>query len=322
MGGKDANPALSRASRDGSTSSSFHAASRSSAAAPFYRQFLPAQLSNISANDSIPSLDELSALAKHLGRIKTESAARLSRLEGRSADPLRPIFFSAPSDLFSPPGLPPAPLNLYSDSPRQTAPNSSFSSISKQQKSRERSLNAASPAPSGSNSALNGSVNPKIKIKRERDNDSAPASSSALYSDARSPQKLGSAGGKANPRSKAARGHSFDVGGDDESIASTDPEWDLDEDSMPSSQVGRMQSKRSANVRMPMLIRTMMNLAPSLKLVHCLAHQVARQEQHRRPSMLVHSQQEAQQEQQQQRLPEDPKWARHPWALQRPRSHQ
>lgn len=245
MGGKDTNPALSRGSREVSNTSSFHTSSRSSNGAPFYRQFLPTQLSNISAHDSIPSLDELSALAKHLGRIKTESAARLSRLESRSSDPLRPIFFSAPNDLFSPPGLSSASLNLYSDSPRQTPPTPS-----KHQKTRERSF--ASPAPSGSSSNLNGSstggAHNKVKVKRERDNDSAPAGSSALYADTRSPQKLPGAGGKANPRSKPARGHSLDLGGDDDSIASTDPEWDLDEDSMP-SRPGRTYAKNKKRKR-------------------------------------------------------------------------
>ncbi|SPO24489.1 uncharacterized protein UTRI_03758 [Ustilago trichophora] len=255
MGGKDSNPALSRASRDTSTSSSFHSASRTSSSAPFYRQFLPTQLSNISPNDPIPSLDELSALAKHLGRIKTESAARLSRLESRSVDQLRPIFFSAPNDTFSPPGLSSASPNLYSDSPRQTPPNLSSSSLSKHHKARERSF--ASPAPFASSSNLNGSSSGvatgslasknKVKVKRERDNDSAPASSS-LYSEVRSPDKLGGAGGKANPRGKLGRGHSLDIGGDDESIASTDPEWDLEEDSMP-NRPGRTYAKNKKRKR-------------------------------------------------------------------------
>ncbi|SNX87318.1 uncharacterized protein MEPE_06028 [Melanopsichium pennsylvanicum] len=247
MGGKDSSPALSRASRDAVTSS--FPASRITGNTPFYRQFLPAQLSNISANDPIPTLDELSALAKHLGRIKTESAARLSRLESRPSDPFRPLFFSAPNDLFSPPGLPSAALSLYSDSTRQTPPiSSSSSSLVKHHKSRERSF--ASPAPSASASAPNGSSTVgagalsdknKVKIKRERDNDTASASSS-LYSDARSPNKLGGAAGKANPRSKVARGHSLDIGGDDESIASTDPDWGLDEDSI-TSRPGRTYAK-------------------------------------------------------------------------------
>ncbi|TKY85451.1 hypothetical protein EX895_005613 [Sporisorium graminicola] len=259
MGGKDSSTALSRASRDAGTSSNFSSASRTGANAPFYRRFLPAQLSNISPNDSIPSLDELSALAKHLGRIKAESAARLSRLESRPSDPTRPLFFSAPNDLFSPPGL--AGLSnsaqsLYSDPARQTTPaTSSSGSFSKTQKARERSF--ASPAPSSSASNVNGSTSAtstgalasknKVKIKRERDNDSAPASSSALYSDSKSPSKLGGAGGKANPRSKAARAHSLDLGGDDESIASTDPEWDLDED-MP-SRPGRTYGKNKKRKR-------------------------------------------------------------------------
>lgn len=84
MGGKDSSTALSRASRDAGTSSNFSSASRTGANAPFYRRFLPAQLSNISPNDSIPSLDELSALAKHLGRIKAESAALLFALPSGS----------------------------------------------------------------------------------------------------------------------------------------------------------------------------------------------------------------------------------------------
>ncbi|CDW99395.1 hypothetical protein [Sporisorium scitamineum] len=259
MGGKDSNTALSRASRDAGGASGFPSASRTGANAPFYRQFLPAQLSNISPNDSIPTLDELSALAKHLGRIKAESAARLLRLESRSADPTRPLFFSAPNDLFSPPGLASlsnAAQSLYSDSARQTTPsNSSSTSFSKTQKARVRSF--ASPAPSGLASNLNGSASAgaasalasknKVKIKRERDNDSVPASASALYSDSRSLNKLGVAGGKANPRSKAARAHSLDVGGDDESIASTDPEWDLDED-MP-SRPGRTYAKNKKRKR-------------------------------------------------------------------------
>ncbi|SJX63196.1 uncharacterized protein SRS1_14020 [Sporisorium reilianum f. sp. reilianum] len=259
MGGKDSSTTLSRASRDaGASSNSMPSASRTSANAPFYRQFLPAQLSNISPNDSIPSLDELSALAKHLGRIKAESVARLSRLESRSSDPTRPLFFSAPNDLFSPPGLASlanAAQSLYSDSARQTTPSTSSASFSKNQKARERSF--ASPAPSTSASNVNGSAGAvaagalasknKIKIKRERDNDSASASSSALYSDSRSPNKLGAASGKANPRSKAARAHSLDVGGDDESIASTDPEWDLDED-MP-SRPGRTYAKNKKRKR-------------------------------------------------------------------------
>ncbi|EST05249.1 Histone acetyltransferases subunit 3 [Kalmanozyma brasiliensis GHG001] len=253
MGGKDSSTALSRANRDAGTSSSssIQAASRTGSNAPFYRQFLPAQLSNISPNEPIPSLDELSALAKHLSRIKAESAARLSRLESRSADPVKPIFFSAPNDLFSPPGLAglaSAAQSLYSDSARKSTPSAS-SSASKNTKTRERSL--ASPAPSASGSNLNGTAaagaTNKIKIKRERDNDSAPASS-FLYSEARSPHKLGGAAGKANPRSKAARGHSLDVGGDDESVASTDPEWDLDEDSMP-SRPGRTYAKNKKRKR-------------------------------------------------------------------------
>ncbi|GAC97546.1 transcriptional regulator Ngg1 [Pseudozyma hubeiensis SY62] len=250
---------MSRASRDaaaaaGGASSPFGSASasRASTSAPFYRQFLPAQLSNISPNDSIPSLDELSALAKHLGRIKTESAARLSRLDSRSSDPTRPIFYSAPNDLFSPPGLSSlstAALNLHSDSARQSTPSTSSS---KNPKTRERSF--ASPAPSSSTSNLNGSAagalasKNKVKVKRERDNDSAPASSSALYSGSHSPNKLAGAAGKANPRSKAARAHSFDVGADDESIASTDPEWDFDEDSMP-SRPGRTYAKNKKRKR-------------------------------------------------------------------------
>ncbi|KAJ1018335.1 hypothetical protein NDA18_006490 [Ustilago nuda] len=257
MGGKDANPALSRASRDANASAGTLSASRFSSNAPFYRQFLPAQLSNISPNDSIPSLDELSALAKHLSRIKTESAARLSRLESRSSDPMRPIFFSAPNDLFSPPGLSNNSLNLYSDSSRQTPRGTPASApTSKDQNVRERSF--ASPAPSSSASNLNGTSSGgaggavasknKVKIKRERDNDSAPASSSALYSDAKSPHKLGGAGGKANPRSKAVRGQSLDIGADDESVASTDPEWDLDEDSMP-SRPGRTYAKNKKRKR-------------------------------------------------------------------------
>lgn len=241
MGGKDPNPALSRAAREASTASSSQAASRTGSNTPYYRQFLPSQLSNIGQNDPIPTLDELQALAKHLNRIKTESAARLSRLESRSSDPLRPIFFSAAHDLLSPPGLHNS-LNLYSDSSRPT-PSTSSTSASKHQKGRERSF--ASPAPSSSTSGLNGN---KLKIKRERDNDSAPASSSALYSDAKSPHKLGGAAGKANARSKAARGHSLDIGGDDESIASTDPEWDLDEDSVP-SRPGRTYAKNKKRRR-------------------------------------------------------------------------
>ncbi|KAJ1026859.1 hypothetical protein NDA16_002155 [Ustilago loliicola] len=196
-------------------------------------------------------------MAKHLSRIKTESAARLSRLESRSSDPLRPIFFSAPNDLFSLPGLSSASLNLYSDSSRQTPRGTPASGpTSKNQKVRERSF--ASPAPSTSGSNLNGTSSGsaggavasknKVKIKRERDNDSAPASSSALYSDAKSPHKPGGAGGKVNPRSKAARGHSLDIGADDESIASTDPEWDLDEDSMP-SRPGRTYAKNKKRKR-------------------------------------------------------------------------
>lgn len=256
MGGKDFNTALSRASRDASSSSNYTPTSRTGSNAPFYRQFLPAQLSNISPNDSIPSLDELSALAKHLSRIKTESAARLSRLEARSTDPNRPIFFSAPNDLFSPPGLSglsSAALNLYSDSTRQTTPSASSS---KNPKARERSF--ASPAPSLFSSNLNSSAigsaasalasKNKAKIKRERDNDSTPIISSALYSDSRPPIKLAGAGNKANPRSKAAQANSRDVAGDDESIASTDPEWDLDEDSMP-SRPGRTYLKNKKRKR-------------------------------------------------------------------------
>ncbi len=122
MGGKDANTGLSRsASRDVGASAGIHSSARSSTGNPFYRQFLPSLLSNISPNDAIPSLDELSALAKHLERIKAESSARLARLETRSSDPFKPIFFSAPNDLFSPPGLPSGPANLYSDSSRQAS---------------------------------------------------------------------------------------------------------------------------------------------------------------------------------------------------------
>ncbi len=253
MGGKDANTGLSRsASRDVGASAGLHSSARSSTSNPFYRQFLPSQLSNISPNDAIPSLDELSALAKHLERIKAESSARLARLETRSSDPFKPIFFSAPNDLFSPPGLPSGPANLYSDSSRQaSSAGSASASISKYQKARERSF--ASPAPSVSGANVSGSASAtaaggafasknKVKVKRERDNDSAPASS--LYSDARSPSGAGS---KANARSKAARAHSFDVGGDDESIISTDPEWDLDED-MP-SRPGRTYAKNKKRRR-------------------------------------------------------------------------
>ncbi|PWY99388.1 hypothetical protein BCV70DRAFT_207004 [Testicularia cyperi] len=243
MGGKDSGLASARASRE-ATASSFATMPRhtgTEGSVPFYRQFLPTQLSTIAPNDPIPSLDELSALVKYLARVKHESSARLSRLESRGSDSLKSVFLPSANDLFCPPNLSSSSHTLYSDTSRQTSASSS-SLASKQQRSRDRTFNLGSPAPSGSSQLHSGSppagARQKLKVKKERDYDGGL--------DGRASKEA--VGGKAGPRSKTGRGtHGFDVA-DDESVASTDPDWDLDEDSIP-SRPGRTYAKHKKRKR-------------------------------------------------------------------------
>lgn len=230
MGGKDSGQAGARSAREASASSSHHVASSYAASvssktssAPFYRHFLPTQLSAISSNDPIPSLEDLTALSKHLTRLKDESSARQTRLGSRSSDPLRPIFASSANDLFCPSGSASSSYNLDAENPRQA----SSSTAQKQQRTWD-SAHASSSNASASQtlSASPSSSAVQRKHKRERDTDGLSATSSAFV---QSPAKS-SLGGKSDARRKAAGGLD---GGDDYSVTSTDPEWDLDEDTMP-----------------------------------------------------------------------------------------
>ncbi|KAN0065784.1 Transcriptional regulator [Thecaphora frezii] len=245
MGGKDSTLFSGRAARD--SGSAAPGTPRSGSAVPFYRQFLPSQLASSSAGDPIPSLDELSALARYLGRVRSESTARLARLEARAEDPLRPIFSSSSYDLFSPPGLVSSvsgSSGLYSDHTTKS------SASAPKYKSKERAFSLASPDPlpqspsvHASPSAANGAQRHRIKIKRERDGESVPSTAgpSGAYADGK---KDGTAaGGKAGPKAKAGRGQSAGVD-DDDSVATTDPDWDLDEDSLPSRPGKARQKKR------------------------------------------------------------------------------
>ncbi|PWN51335.1 hypothetical protein IE53DRAFT_368143 [Violaceomyces palustris] len=215
---------------------------------PFYRQFLPAQLTSISANDPIPSVDDLSALHRHLVRLKSEAKARLNRIEGQKAEPLKPLFPGNSYDLFAPStsadGL--AASSLYAADQRQRS-----TSAGAKQKSKERAFNLTSPSGAHSQSnGLHGSPappgRPRIKVKRERDTESIPAATpSALGSDVSAKARRGSASVEREERSgsqiiklkKASdRNRAGSMDRDDDSAATTDldPDWDLDEDSLPS----------------------------------------------------------------------------------------
>ena len=225
MGGKDSSSfASGRAARDSAAAGSGN--SRASSSHPFYRQFLPSQLMSISASDPIPSLDDLSALAKYLTALKAESSARSDRLDSRSSDPLRPIFSGNAHDLFAPPGLSASAISaasLYSDASSKVA----------KQKSKDRAFNLTSPDPSASaqhpsTSPSSSSKHNRIKVKREREADgfSGAGVSANLYTDVGSASKLAG-------RGRTGRGQSMDID-DNESVATTDLDWDLDEDSLPS----------------------------------------------------------------------------------------
>ncbi|EPQ27520.1 uncharacterized protein PFL1_05058 [Pseudozyma flocculosa PF-1] len=254
MGGKDSSLSSARAHRE--AGGTIPGTPRSASTAPFYRQFLPGQLASSSSTDSIPSLDDLSNLARSLGRIRSENAARLVRLDARADDPLRPIFSSSAHDLFAPPGLSPtaaapsasATASLYSDSSSRAGASAT------KYKSKERAFNLASPEPlAASPSAHASPSNPaatqrhRIKIKRERDGESLPHTvgpSNGLYADGRkdAPTVGGKAGTAAGSRAKHGRGQSAALD-DDDSVAGTDPDWDLDEDSLP-SRPGRTRQKK------------------------------------------------------------------------------